>query len=164
MINRIAVFNQYLLDISHLLASSPELFYLTVILLSLTVGSFLNVVVYRLPKMLEQGWYAECREFLADELTKVPAKKITPLTLSKPCSTCPNCNHKIRFYENIPLISWLVLRGKCIGCKTAISARYPLVELATAILSVVVANHFGVSAQTFWALILTSPLVILEHR
>ena len=69
------------------------------------------------------------------------------MTLSTPDSTCPKCNHKIRFYENIPLLSWLLLKGKCSQCKSAISVRYPLVELSTALLSLVVAYHFGASIE-----------------
>ncbi|MEW6981344.1 A24 family peptidase [Colwelliaceae bacterium 6471] len=141
--------------------SSPLFFYSCVAILSLTVGSFLNVVVYRLPKMLEQGWYQECREFLAEEVADIPAKKITPITLSTPNSTCPHCGHAIRFYENIPVISWLVLRGKCSSCKKPISKRYPIVEFVTAILSVMVAMHFGVTSNTLFLLILTWGLISL---
>lgn len=148
-------------DVISLFELSPTFFYLTVALISLAIGSFLNVVIYRFPKMLEQGWYTECREFLDDEVKNIPAKNFTHLTLSSPSSSCPNCGHKIKFYENIPLISWLVLRGKCSSCKTAISARYPSVELATALLSITVAFHFGVTVETFWVLILTWSLITL---
>ena len=115
----------------HLLESNSLLFYGFVFVLSLMIGSFLNVVIYRFPKMLEQGWYQECREFLADELKKSSPKVEVPLTLSKPNSTCPHCQHSIRFYENIPVISWLLLKGKCSQCHNKISARYPIVELST---------------------------------
>ncbi len=153
--------SEFFNQITTVFDSMPALFYLTVILFSLAVGSFLNVVIYRFPKMLEQSWYAECREFLSEELVNVPAKEISPITLSTPSSSCPHCQHKIRFYENIPLISWLVLRGKCSSCKSAISPRYPLVELATALLSIVVAHHYGVSMTTFWVLLLTWSLIAL---
>jgi len=136
-------------------------FYIFIGILSLMIGSFLNVVVYRLPKMMHNGWYLECREFLADELNNIPAKEIEHLSLSKPDSTCPKCDHKIRFYENIPVISWLFLQGKCSQCKSNISIRYPLVESATAILSVVVAMKFGVSVETLLLLILTWGLICL---
>ena len=134
------------------------------------IGSFLNVIIFRFPKMLEQGWKRECREFLADEGVKSDAvdndnnqhEDIEELiTLSTPSSTCPSCQHKIRFYENIPVISWLLLRGKCSQCHNKISLRYPLVELTTAILSVVIAAHFGVSVTTLGLLILTWGLVCL---
>jgi len=133
----------------------PTAFNIFVVIFSLMIGSFLNVVVYRLPKMMHNGWYLECREFLADEISNIPAKKIAQLTLSKPDSTCPKCGHKIRFYENIPVISWLFLQGKCSQCKNSISFRYPLVESATALLSLVIANQFGVSIETLLLLILT---------
>ena len=140
---------------------SPLSFYIFVALFSLIIGSFLNVVVYRLPQMMHNTWYTDCREFLADELKDVPAKKITPLTLSIPNSTCPKCDHKIRFYENIPVISWLFLRGKCSQCKNNIAVRYPLVEAATALLGIVIAIQFGVSIETLLLLILTWGLICL---
>lgn len=139
----------------------PAFFYIVVALLSLTVGSFLNVVIYRLPKMMQQEWYGECREFLADEISQVPAKEQTPMTLSTPNSTCPKCDHEIRFYENIPVISWLLLRGRCSQCKNTISARYPIIEISTMILSVVVAVFYGVSFTTVMVLLLTWALIAL---
>ncbi|GAA6204085.1 A24 family peptidase [Thalassotalea sp. SU-HH00458] len=141
----------------------PLSFYITVVIVGLTIGSFLNVVIFRFPKMLEQGWYKECREFLADELkdTTEKAKKTESITLSKPNSTCLHCNHEIRYYENIPIISWLFLKGKCSQCKTAISIRYPIIEAATAGLSVVVALQYGVTPITFYVLILTWGLICL---
>ena len=125
------------------------------------VGSFLNVVIYRLPKILEQGWRQECREFLSDELKKPKKDSETRITLSKPDSTCPNCQHKIRFYENIPVLSWLFLKGKCSNCKNPISIRYPLVELSTGMLGLCVAYIFGFSMFTCFALVLTWALVAL---
>ena len=139
----------------------PIFFYSCVAIFSLTIGSFLNVVIYRLPKMLERSWYYECRDFLAEEIDKIPAKVLPEISLSKPDSTCPNCNHQIRFYENIPIISWIVLGGKCSQCKQKISERYPLVEAGTAILSLVVAQHYGVSINTLLMLILTWALICL---
>ena len=136
-------------------------FYLFVVIFSLMIGSFLNVVVYRLPKMMHNTWTVECREFLVDELKDNPSKKFSPLTLSTPDSTCPKCEHKIRFYENIPVISWLFLRGKCSQCKNSISIRYPLVEATTALLSLVIAMQFGVSIETLLLLILTWGLICL---
>ncbi len=142
----------------------PSFFYLSVVLFSLLVGSFLNVVIYRLPKMLEQGWRQECRLFLADELNpkqQKAAKQEAIISLSKPNSTCPHCGHKIRFYENIPIISWLFLRGKCSQCQHKISIRYPLVEAITAIVGFLVALHFGISITTFWVLLLSYALICL---
>lgn len=148
-----------------LFETSPAAFYSAVVILSLIIGSFLNVVVYRLPKMLEQGWTQECRVFLADENE---AEKIAEeinasptLTLSVPASSCPHCQHKVRFYENIPVISWLCLGGKCSQCKQPIAKRYPLVELSTACLSVIVASYYGVTLTTLFILILTWGLVAL---
>ena len=152
--------------------SNTILFYSFVVIFSLLIGSFLNVVIYRLPLILERDWRQECRLFLSDELTIEDVThqdhKNTPkivdapvLSLSKPDSTCPNCGHKIRFYENIPIISWLFLKGKCSSCKQPISLRYPLVEAFTGLVGFIVAQHFGVSALTFWVLILSYSLVCL---
>ena len=149
-------------DFITLMNHSPVFFYGITFVFSLMIGSFLNVVIFRLPKMLEQGWKRECREFLADEVTtptNTGDEEI--ITLSTPSSTCPSCQHKIRFYENIPLISWLFLRGKCSQCQSKISLRYPLVELATAILSVVIAANFGVTFTTLMLLVLTWGLICL---
>lgn len=112
-------------------------------ILGLCVGSFLNVVVHRMPKMMEQQWQAEARSVLnlpdqADSEERAPA-----LTLSRPASRCPSCGHQIRWYENIPVISWLALRGKCSSCATRIAVRYPLIELATAGLFAACAWRFG---------------------
>ncbi|OUR63409.1 prepilin peptidase [Colwellia sp. 39_35_sub15_T18] len=140
---------------------STTSFYLFVTIFSLIIGSFLNVVVYRLPKMMQYAWYHECREFLAEEVKDIPEQKLAYMTLSKPDSTCPKCDHKIRFYENIPVVSWLFLKGKCGQCNNAISLRYPLVETATALLSLLVAQHFGVTIETVLVLILTWGLISL---
>lgn len=143
------------------LQHSPVLFYFTVGLISLTVGSFLNVVIYRTPKMMEYTWYHECREFLADEVVNIKPKDMTPVTLSTPASTCPHCDHKIRFYENIPVLSWIILKGKCSQCSNKISARYPLIELSTMVLSLIVANQFGATIQTPLVILLTWGLITL---
>ncbi len=144
-----------------LMTNSPAYFYTIVVVFSLLIGSFLNVVIYRLPKMLEQGWKSECREFLADELAKPIQVYESPITLSTPSSSCPKCQHKIRFYENIPVISWVFLKGKCSQCKAKISLRYPMVELATALLSVVIAANYGVTFTTLMLLVLTWGLICL---
>jgi len=143
----------------------PYFFYATVIIFSLLIGSFLNVVIYRLPKILEQGWKQECRAFLEDELdlkrTKANSENELEISLSKPDSSCPHCDHKIRFYENIPVISWLFLKGQCSQCHHAIAKRYPLVESVTALIGFLVAQHFGVTATTFWVLLLSYALICL---
>ncbi|MGQ0599186.1 prepilin peptidase [Aquabacterium sp.] len=115
--------------------------------LGLCVGSFLNVVIHRMPLMLERQWQTDARAMLA--LPEASADKAPePLTLSKPASRCPKCGHQIRWYENIPLVSWLVLRGKCSACGTPISVRYPLVELATAALFAACSWRFGAQPST----------------
>ncbi|MFT4925559.1 MAG: leader peptidase (prepilin peptidase)/N-methyltransferase [Phenylobacterium sp.] len=161
-------------NILTLLVNNTGYFYATVILLSLVVGSFLNVVIHRLPIMMEKEWICECREYLADELKPSESKpdelklgeegQQAPdevYNLSLPRSACPKCGHKITALENIPLVSWLVLRGKCSGCQAPISMRYPLVELLTAVLSVIVAAHFGPTPLTLLYIVLTWGLVAL---
>ena len=149
-------------NIMTLLVNNSAYFYTTVIVFSLVVGSFLNVVIHRLPIMMEKDWLCECREYLEDELKTAPTSaKDEVYNLSVPRSACPKCGHKITALENIPLLSWLFLRGKCSGCKTPISARYPLVELLTAVLSVVVAAHFGPTPLTLLYILLTWGLIAL---
>lgn len=114
--------------------------------LGLCVGSFLNVVIHRMPLMLERQWRADSAAML-----ELPAKEedtAAPLTLSKPASRCPSCGHTIRWYENIPLVSWLVLRGKCSACSARISVRYPLIELSTALLFAACGWRFGAEPTT----------------
>ncbi|WP_421132197.1 prepilin peptidase [Alteromonas sp. A079] len=135
----------------------PTFFFIMVFLVSLMVGSFLNVVIYRLPIMMENSWKEEYDTYFNNE----PTTPDTPFNLSKPDSTCPHCNHKIRAWENIPVISYILLKGKCASCKTSISARYPLVELFTAIACTFAAYHFGPSTQALWAVGFTYVLVAL---
>ena len=142
-----------------LLESNLAFFLATVFVLGLMVGSFLNVVIYRLPVMMEREWKAQAREYTGQD---DDSEEEVPFSLSRPASRCPACNHKIRSYENIPVLSYLVLRGKCSSCKTRISLRYPLIELLTGILSVVVAWHFGFGWQTAAALLLTWALIALS--
>lgn len=117
--------------------------------LGLLVGSFLNVVVYRLPKMMEQSWLRDAREALELPLAEEPI-----YNLAFPRSSCPNCGHAIRPWENIPLISWFALRGKCSCCQSRISIRYPIVELTAAVLSFAAAWHFGFGIQSGLALVM----------
>lgn len=141
-----------------LLSTTPWFFYTTVGLLGLCVGSFLNVVIYRLPKMMEIQWKQECSLLLHPEQTLAPADKFNLMT---PVSSCPHCQHEIRWYENIPLISWLCLRGKCGSCRAPISARYPMVELITMLASLMVAYSFGPTLTTVAGLMFTWVLVAL---
>ena len=149
--------NSYLTLTIQAFNDSPWLFYTSIIFISLAVGSFLNVVIYRLPVMLQNEWRSECQSFLEIESTD----KTDTFNLSKPDTTCPSCGHKIRAWENIPVISYIFLRGKCSSCKAHISAQYPVIEATTAILCIFVAMKFGVSAATFWGLILTWALISL---
>lgn len=114
--------------------------------LGLCVGSFLNVVIHRLPLMLEAQWKLDAAFTLGQDVAEPdPAQR---LTLSKPASRCPACGHRIRWHENIPLLSWLALRGKCSACGTGISARYPLIELLTAALFAWCGVLFGAQPTT----------------
>ena len=111
---------------------------LVLALLGLCIGSFLNVVIHRLPSMMERGWRIESAELLGVKIADTPA-----ITLSTPRSRCPACGHPIRWYENIPIVSYLVLRGKCSACQAPISLRYPSIELLTALLFAACGVHFG---------------------
>lgn len=111
--------------------------------LGLLVGSFLNVVVHRLPLILERGWKRDSAETLGITV-ELPAE----IGIARPRSRCPSCGHQIRWYENIPVLSWLWLRGRCSACKTPISARYPVVELLTGVLFAATAWRFGAQPVT----------------
>ena len=139
-----------------LLQAEPVVFTGLVFLLSLMVGSFLNVVIHRLPKMMESEWQAQCAELRGEVMPDVPRHN-----LWLPRSACPKCGHQITALENIPVLSWLWLRGRCSACDTAISARYPAVELLTAVLAAAAALKWGVSIQTLGALLLIWALVAL---
>lgn len=144
--------------IVELFASSEAFFLSVVFVVSLMVGSFLNVVIHRLPIMLERDWKKEYQSYFhPDEAYQAPER----YNLIKPDSCCPNCQHKIRVWENIPLLSWLWLKGKCSQCATPISVRYPLVELLSALLSLWAAWHFGFGAQGLLAVLLTWALLAL---
>lgn len=138
------------------LQHSATLFITVCVVLGLLVGSFLNVVIHRLPKMMEREWHQNCAELNGEEPQPAPA-----YNLVVPRSACPACARPIRAHENLPVISYLLLRGRCAGCKTRISIRYPLVELLTGILSGVTAAHFGYGLQAATALLLIWALVAL---
>ncbi|MBE7927339.1 prepilin peptidase [Pseudomonas saudiphocaensis] len=140
------------------LASNTLAFVLCVLVLGLLVGSFLNVLIYRLPVMMQREWRAQAREFLELPVDSDGA----PFNLLLPHSRCPHCNHQIRAWENIPLVSWLALRGKCSACKAPISKRYPLVELACGVLSGYIAWHFGFTWQAGAMLLLTWGLLAMS--
>jgi leader peptidase (prepilin peptidase)/N-methyltransferase len=150
------------------LASHPAWLFGLLGILGLMVGSFLNVVILRLPRILEQRWDSECRAFLAgrdesaaaDESTAVKEED-APLSLSFPPSHCPQCRHPIRPWHNVPVVGWLWLRGRCPDCTARISPRYPIIEAFTAIASVCLGLRFGVSAELLGALLLTWALIAL---
>jgi leader peptidase (prepilin peptidase) / N-methyltransferase len=129
------------------------------VLLGLILGSFLNVVILRLPRMMEASWRHDCAELSGEG--QAPEDAAKRLTLSSPPSTCPACGHRIRAVENIPVLSYLVLRGRCSACGTAISPRYPIIEAATALLTLIVVAHFGLTWQGGAALALTWALIAL---
>jgi len=139
-----------------LLQTSPLFFAIFSGSLGLMVGSFLNVVIHRLPKMMEREWQAQCAE-----LSGKPPETLPPYNLSVPRSACPHCGHQISALENIPVLSYLVLRGKCKGCRAPILPRYPIVEAVSGVLSAYAAWHFGFSAAGIGALLLIWALLAL---
>jgi leader peptidase (prepilin peptidase)/N-methyltransferase len=118
--------------------AQPAVFVSFALVLGLCVGSFLNVVIHRLPRMMEREWHEQCAELRGETPPEQGA-----YSLLRPPSHCPKCNHRIGVLENIPLVSWLALRGRCSECKTHISPRYPLVEALTGIATAGAALHFG---------------------
>ena len=124
------------------LAANPAALILVCVLFGLLVGSFLNVVIHRIPKMMEATWRQEARELLDQPAAK--GEETPPIfNLVTPGSHCPHCNHRIRWYENVPVVSWALLKGRCSGCKAAISKRYPIIELLTALVAGLCAWRFG---------------------
>lgn len=130
------------------------------LILGATVGSFLNVVIHRLPKILDQKWSADCRNYLDIKPTSEEAETKS-ISLLWPASSCPKCKNKIRAWHNIPIFGYLLLRGKCKDCGEAISPRYPIVELLTAIFSLAVIWKFGPTSQGLAALLVTWSLIAL---
>ncbi len=141
-----------------LILNTSYFVYPLTLILGLVVGSFLNVVVHRLPLILERNWRTECAGLLGNDS---PVEE-EPLSLARPGSRCPHCAHAIRAWENIPIISYLWLRGRCSECTGPISPRYPLTEFASGLLSLAVIWHFGPTAQGAAALLLTWTLLSLS--
>lgn len=135
----------------------PWFLYACILSLGLVVGSFLNVVIYRLPLMMESQWRRDCCELLEVDKDKEDA----PLTLATPNSHCPQCKAPVKPWQNIPVISYLLLRGRCGNCAAPISARYPIIEALSGILIVAVGYHFGPSWQLVGAMLLTWGLISL---
>jgi leader peptidase (prepilin peptidase)/N-methyltransferase len=146
------------MSFSDFFTSSPLAFTLATLVLGLLIGSFLNVLIYRLPVMMERDWRAQARDMLA-----LPAEdKTETFNLFLPHSRCPHCAHKIRAWENLPVISYLFLGGKCSACKAPISKRYPLIELACGLLSAFIAWHFGFGWQAGAVLLLSWGLLAMS--
>ena len=139
--------------------ANPAALALIAFVFGVTVGSFLNVVVLRLPVMLERDWRLQALEIL--HRNKKPRRSAKPFNLAAPGSHCPRCRHRIRAWENIPVLSFLWLRGKCSACGTAISWRYPILELLSGILAAAIAWRFGYSSATVAALLFTWALLAL---
>ncbi len=146
---------QILIDTLHYV---PAFLIGVIFILGLLVGSFLNVVIYRLPVMMQRSWRKECREFL--ELPAVDEGEALNLLL--PGSRCPVCKTAIKAHQNIPVLSYLFLGGKCGQCSTPIPLRYPLIETFTGISSAIVAWHFGYGLEMLFALLLTWSLIALS--
>lgn len=155
------------MEIIDVLQSNPALFYGAVVLLSLLIGSFLNVVIHRTPIMLMRGARKDCVEFLSEHYPETlseqaqTAQAQPEYNLVVPRSACPKCGHMITALENIPILSYLVLRGKCHQCGTRISIRYPIVEAMSAMLVLIVAMKYGVSYETLFGAFFTWTLIAL---
>lgn len=139
-----------------LLQTVPAAFVVACLILGLMVGSFLNVVIHRLPKMMDRGWHQQCSELRGEEPVATPA-----YNLVVPRSACPQCNHTLSAWENIPVISYLLLRGKCKGCGAPISPRYPIIEAISGILCAYAAWHFGFGLIAASAMLLIWALLAL---
>ena len=156
-------------DLAALYTANVPLFAGSVFVLGLVIGSFLNVVIYRLPLILEREWRNQAADLLRapgererDGVTGGPnMAPAAPFSLSVPRSACPHCRAPITAWQNVPLVSWLVLRGRCAACTAPISVRYPLLELTTGVLSAWVAWHFGFCAATACGLVVTWALIAL---
>src|SRR5690349_4210011 len=139
-----------------MLAVNPWLAVALALVVGLCVGSFLNVVVHRLPKMLEREWRAQCAELAGETIPEQP-----PYSLLAPRSQCPACGHRITALENVPVVSFLLLRGRCSACAAPISIRYPLVELLTGGLTLAAVLRFGVTPAAAVACVLLWSLIAL---
>ncbi|HEX9877515.1 MAG TPA: A24 family peptidase [Gammaproteobacteria bacterium] len=141
----------------------PGVLFIAVGLMGLLVGSFLNVVAYRLPIMMERAWRRQCAELAAEQLKEPPhAEEGQAFDLWRPRSGCPSCGASVAAYDNVPLVSYLSLRGRCRHCGATISARYPLVEAGAALLGLAVVSVFGPSWQTLILLPVTWTLLALS--
>ncbi len=156
------------MNLTELYDQAPLLVFCTATAFGLLIGSFLNVVIYRLPKMMELEWQAECDEYIRSKKPNADASRpsssppeVERFNLAFPNSCCPNCGTAIKPWQNIPVISYLVLGGKCASCKTKISIRYPIIEAVTGLLSLAVLMQFGATWQTAFGLVLIWSLIAL---
>ncbi len=142
-------------------ATFPLAFLCFALLLGLIIGSFLNVVIYRLPLMMRRDWTKQCYEFIEMEDVNKQTNNFPNFNLSNPGSHCPNCKHKLTALENIPVLSYLLQGGRCKSCKKSISVRYPIIETVCGIFTVLIANQYSFSWLTLTILILTWSLIVL---
>jgi len=142
-----------------LITTSTPLFLTGAFIFGLLIGSFLNVVILRIPARLEFDWHCQCRDLLELQVPEEASEPPPGILWSR--SQCPKCGHAIKAHENIPLLSYLFLKGRCSACKAAISQRYPIVEAITGILFLLVAMHFGPTVETLAALGVTGILIAL---
>ena len=152
-----------------ILLSDPQYWLWITLILGLLVGSFLNVVIHRLPIMMEQQWKSECAVILNPNASPEPESDTQNYNLVVPASACPKCEHKIRPWENIPVISYLFLRGQCSQCKTHISLRYPIIELAAGLLAMGSALVYGPGLTSFMVcllcwLLLAMSMIDFDHQ
>jgi len=148
------------MEIFNALRENPTFFLIVVGLFSLLIGSFLNAAIYRIPIMLQQSWREECEELFGGESEQNTPKE--KFNLMVPRSQCPSCGHMITALENIPVLSYLFLGGKCSSCKNKISIQYPALEILTTLVSIFVAWNFGFGWQTLAALLFTWVLILLS--
>jgi leader peptidase (prepilin peptidase)/N-methyltransferase len=144
-------------DIAILMQQHPLLFALTAGFFGLFIGSFLNVVIYRLPVMMQRSWRTQCQELLELEQEQYPR-----FNLNLPRSRCPHCGHLISAVENIPVLSYLLQKGRCRHCEGKIAVRYPLIELFTAVITAITAWHFGFGWEALFAILLSWALIALS--
>ena len=148
------------MQLTDLLTQQPAVFAAAIFILSLLIGSFLNVVIYRLPKMMENEWQQEYQQYFTPD--NASAAPVATFNLAVPRSACPHCQATVQARDNIPLLSWLWLKGKCRHCSAPISARYPVVELLTAVLSAAVAWQFGFGVLAAVLIVTTWLLIALS--
>jgi len=148
------------MSVIYFLQTQPVFFTFAMTMLGMCIGSFLNVVIYRLPKMMQQDWHEQCCELLDIKNENVTEQQ--KVNLIFPGSSCQSCQHKITALENIPVISYLFLKGRCSSCKVKISLQYPIIEMFTGLVTAYVAWHFGFSLQTLCAVFLTWALICMS--